>query len=100
MLAGFQDLVKPDRHIKAFIANAIGEKVGDRDATQLLRDACKILKPKYSYLSPRLLDNAIWKYQRNNNNPKKPACKKGKNKGSRCFNPIPENFCLKEGRWK
>jgi|LQYC01.1.fsa_nt_gi hypothetical protein len=98
MLAGFQDFVKPDRHIKAFIANALGEKVGDRVATQLLRDACKLLKKKYSHLTPMLLDNVIWKYQRNNGNPQKPACKKGKNKFSRCCKPITEPLYLTEGR--
>ncbi|MDO9527966.1 MAG: hypothetical protein Q7J27_02270, partial [Syntrophales bacterium] len=76
MLAGSEDLIKPDRWIKKFIEDAftwardegyatiIRNKVNDRESQWLLSGACDELKLKYPRLTPRLLDHEIWKYQR------------------------------------
>lgn len=64
MLAGSEDLIKPDRWIKQFIENAIKKQVSDQESQWLLTGACEELRLKYPRLTPRLLDHEIWKYQR------------------------------------
>lgn len=66
MLSGSEDLIKPDRHIKDFIQEAIDKRVNDDDAQELLHGTCIILREKHNYLTPRLLDYTIWNYQRKN----------------------------------
>jgi len=65
MLAGSDDTVKPDRHIKSFIREAARVNINDQVAQHMLTRACEILKSKYPHLTPRVLDNTIWRYQRN-----------------------------------
>jgi len=65
MLTGSENLVKPDRMINRFVSSAIGRQYGLDETTKLLVKACEILKEEYPGLTPRLLDNSIWKYQRN-----------------------------------
>jgi hypothetical protein len=64
MLSGSDDLIKPDRMILQFLENAIGQPCSVKCAQKLVSGACEILKRKYQHLSPRLLDNCIWKHQR------------------------------------
>jgi len=64
MLAGSDDLIKPDRHILAFIGKPLGKKATPQYAQILLVGSCKILNSKYPHLTPRLLDHMIWQYQK------------------------------------
>jgi hypothetical protein len=70
MLAGSDDIIKPDMHIINFLKDAFRNKNIDRqvslnDAQVLLSGATRILRIDYPHLTPRLLDNIIWSYQRN-----------------------------------
>jgi hypothetical protein len=65
MLAGDEKQVKPDRMIRGFINDAIGKELDPDKAAELVQDSCELLKMKYKNLTPRLLDHAIWKFQRN-----------------------------------
>lgn len=67
MLAGDDDLVKPDRMILRFIRNALKlqEDVALDCAISLIRAAAYRLRPEFPHVTPRLLDNAIWEFQRN-----------------------------------
>jgi hypothetical protein len=65
MLTGSEDLVKPDRWLIDFIREALKITCLPGYAQKLLFGSCEILKAKYPYVSPRLLDNAIWNHQRN-----------------------------------
>ena len=64
MLSGADNLIKPDRWIISFIKEALGVTLPPNQALALLSGSCEILKEKYPDLSPRLLDNTIWKQQR------------------------------------
>lgn len=65
MLAGSDDLVKPDRMILAFLKSALGRSVCMSEAQELLRAAAELLsQANYPHLTPRLLDHLIWNYQR------------------------------------
>jgi len=65
MLAGSEDLIKPDRMILGFLKSALQRNdVKEEEAQPLLREATTRLRARYPVLTPRLLDNAIWNYQR------------------------------------
>jgi hypothetical protein len=64
MLAGDQDLIKPDRMILGFLKSALGHEVTESGAEGILRGATAILRTTYPHLTPRLLDNTMWNYQR------------------------------------
>ncbi len=64
MLAGGEDFIKPDRMIIRFVESVIQEKVEADEASSLILDAHEILKEDFPALTPRILDHAIWKYQR------------------------------------
>jgi hypothetical protein len=64
MLAGSEEFIKPDRMVLRFLKSALSRDVVVQDASPLLRTACQSLNTKYPQLTPRLLDNEIWKYQR------------------------------------
>jgi len=61
MLAGSDDLVKPDRMIRGFLHDALGRSVSPQEAQVLLRNACGVLRRQYPRLTPRLLDSCIWR---------------------------------------
>ncbi len=50
--------------VKRFIQDAIGKNLRTSDLTALLIAAANILAEEYPGLTPRLLDHAIWQYQR------------------------------------
>jgi hypothetical protein len=54
MLLGAQ-AAKPDVHIRRFVSDAVGEKVGDAEALSFLEEACAVLKWRLSDL-----DYAVW----------------------------------------
>jgi hypothetical protein len=64
MLAGDDQLVKPDRMILRFLAAALGRNVTIKEAQGLVAQACEILVLEHPHLTPRALDHAIWSYQR------------------------------------
>lgn len=67
MLAGSDSLIKADRMICRFVAQSQGLKEKDvkpEQAESLVISACNILNKEFPNLSPRLLDYAIWNYQR------------------------------------
>ena len=64
MLIGSEDFIKPDRMINRFVYSATGKAFGVEETTELLRKTCEILVKEYPSLTPRRLDNVIWKYQR------------------------------------
>lgn len=69
MLAGSDDIIKPDRMILAFLGEALGRPVSMSEAQDLLSAAAKQLRVNYPNLTPRLLDHEIWKYQRDQRGP-------------------------------
>lgn len=73
MLAGNEELIKPDRMILRYLANATGFKVKVGEAQHIVRRCVELLSGEFPDLTPRLLDYEIWKYQR------------GLKKGGRCW---------------
>ncbi len=64
MLAGDANFIKPDRMVKRFLFSATGEQLSDDECQRALAETCAILAKDYPNLTPRSLDNLIWKYQR------------------------------------
>jgi hypothetical protein len=64
MLAGSDELVKPDRMIVRFLESALQRPVNVSEALPLLRSVCNKLRNNYPELTPRLLDYEIWQFQR------------------------------------
>jgi hypothetical protein len=64
MLAGREDLVKPDRVILGFLGRAVGRTVSMGEAQTLLAAAACELEREFHGLKPRTLDNRIWKRER------------------------------------
>jgi hypothetical protein len=67
MLAGSDDLIKPDRMILRFLEAALQRRVAVSEAKELLTATTAALNGKYPDLTPRLLDFKIWEYQRTTN---------------------------------
>lgn len=63
MLAGDENLIKPDRMIERFVTDCIGKKLSTGELTQLFSDLIINLKTDYPNLTLRELDHEIWKYQ-------------------------------------
>ena len=64
MLAGTEDLIKPDRWIMRFLKHCLDTYPKLEEAQLLLSEVCEILQAKHPHLTPRLLDNIIWNYER------------------------------------
>ncbi|WMJ82783.1 hypothetical protein ACS3UN_01935 [Oscillospiraceae bacterium LTW-04] len=62
MLAGNNNLVKPDRHIIKFLCQCTGRSVDKKEAQVLLEQVVKALCVTYHNLNVRLLDHIIWKH--------------------------------------
>jgi hypothetical protein len=69
MLSGSENLVKEDRWIGRFLARCLSRALAQGEALPILVEACRKLKLNHPHLSPRLLDNLIWKYERTRTNP-------------------------------
>ncbi|WP_291111921.1 hypothetical protein [Flavobacterium sp. UBA4120] len=67
MLAGSDELIKPDRMILRFLENISGEKVSLKDCQVILAAVADQLKNNGFNITPKKLDNLIWNYQRNLN---------------------------------
>lgn len=64
MLVGEKNYVKPDRMITRFVENVTGKSYSAEIISQLIIRTCDLLTKDYPDLTPRMLDNLIWKYQR------------------------------------
>ena len=66
MLAGNENLVKPDRMLLRFIKNALGAQrfVSEEGAQELITLAAKELREDFPHLTPARLDFLIWQFQR------------------------------------
>lgn len=65
MLAGNDNLIKPDRMIKRFLGNVLNREVKLEECQPLLVDVSNELnKMGFTKLTPKLLDNKIWAYQK------------------------------------
>lgn len=64
MLAGTDDLIKPDRMILRFLKDATGQTFTLSQCQEVLTAVTLELNRKKYNLTPRLLDNFIWNYQR------------------------------------
>jgi hypothetical protein len=64
MLAGSDDLIKPDRMVLRFLKEALQREISLNEAQSVLSATTQALKVAYPHLTPRLLDHAIWNYQR------------------------------------
>lgn len=66
MLCGNNNLIKPDRMVKRFVADFSSTITSDEDLQELVsRAATGVLRLKYPNMTPRLLDYLIWEYQKN-----------------------------------
>ena len=66
MLCGNNNLIKPDRMVKRFVAGFSSTITSDEDLQELVsRAATDVLKLRYPNMTPRLLDYLIWEYQKN-----------------------------------
>jgi hypothetical protein len=64
MLAGSDDLVKPDRMLGRFLRGCLSREVDPEETQELLTAATAQLRVRYPQLTPGLLDQAIWQQQR------------------------------------
>lgn len=64
MLAGTDDLIKPDRMVIRFLKTATGQTFTLNQCQHVLAAVTKELNKKKYTLTPKLLDNFIWNYQR------------------------------------
>jgi hypothetical protein len=64
MLAGSDDLIKPDRMVRRFVEAATGRDYGPEECHYIVVQACQMLGEVYPQLTPRTLDYQIWRYQR------------------------------------
>ena len=65
MLAGDDNLIKPDRMLEAFFSRFIEEKkINDALIQQVCEELVQKLFKTYPHITPRLLDHQIWNYER------------------------------------
>lgn len=64
MLAGTDDFIKPDRMIIRFLQAATGQKFNLEQCQTILYGVTSELIKQGHTLTPKLLDNIIWNYQR------------------------------------
>lgn len=63
MLTGLENEVKPDRMIVRFITQAIGRQPAVEECLPLMIKTCHLLADEYPHLTPRTLDNLMWRFQ-------------------------------------
>jgi hypothetical protein len=75
ILTGDTNAVKADRMVTRFVADAMRVRnVKPELCERLVREASAILRTEYPKLTPSLLDHAIWKYQRAQEETSQTAC--------------------------
>jgi len=65
MLAGYDGLIKPDRMVERFVADALGRKNAPANFEELALSALELLRRKTPEVTPAMWDYGIWSYQRN-----------------------------------
>jgi len=65
MLAGADELVKPDRMLGRFLRRCLGRNVGPEETQELLSAAAAQLRVRFPQLTPGVLDQLIWRHERN-----------------------------------
>jgi len=65
MLSGDDIFIKADRMIIRFIKSCIDRTVNAHEASSLIKGVHELLVREFPTLTPRLMDQEIWKYQRN-----------------------------------
>ena len=65
MLAGYDGIIKPDRMVERFVANALGREQAPKNFEKLVLDANEVLRGETPQLTAAMLDYEIWRYQRN-----------------------------------
>ena len=60
-----KNLIKPDRMVIRFLENGLKRKVDPIESSQIIADTCEYLRNKYPELTPLIMDNRIWEFQRN-----------------------------------
>ena len=99
MLAGDDQLVKPDTMILRFIKNALGTSVNEAVAVRLIQAISQQLLPQYPKLNPRLLDYMIWSWQRDrSDDSKSPSPQHHKKYESREDKPKQKESTIKTSR--
>jgi hypothetical protein len=64
MLIGSDDFVKPDRMILRFLQTATDcENITPDLACRIVQSACEFLRHSFPNMTPRLLDNIIWRFK-------------------------------------
>ena len=64
MLAGTEDLIKPDRWIGRFLKRCLNVEPTAEVAQFLISGVCDTLRTRHTKLTPRLLDYVIWDHER------------------------------------
>ena len=64
MLSGSNEFIKPDRMVLRFLEAALERRVSPGKAKELVTKTVSNLRSSYHGLTPRLLDNEMWKFQR------------------------------------
>lgn len=69
MLAGNDNLIKPDRMVVGFLNEILNRNVKLEECQPILEAVCnELIKSGFIELTPKLLDNKIWQYQRKKKN--------------------------------
>jgi hypothetical protein len=64
MLVGSEMHIKLDRMVLQFLENVLRRKMKEKESKALVIEAATLLQPRYPHVTPRILDNCIWGYQR------------------------------------
>jgi hypothetical protein len=64
MLSGSNEFIKPDRMVLRFLETALERRVSPGEAKELVTKTVSNLRSSHHNLTPRLLDNEMWKFQR------------------------------------
>lgn len=76
MLVGDTNGVKADRMVRGFVAYALGlRSVSKEMCVALVQQAAALLRPEHPILTPSLLDNAIWHYERKKQDASNSSCR-------------------------
>jgi hypothetical protein len=64
MMGGSERHVKPDRMVVRFISRVLNRRVHECEVQDLVHGAAYLLHFTYPHITPRILDNILWSYER------------------------------------
>jgi hypothetical protein len=64
MMCGSERHVKPNRLVVHFFSRTLNRKVHESEVQYLVTGAAYLLHFEYPWMTPRILDNLIWMYER------------------------------------